>query len=587
MALERETFSLYDVHIDLSPAARIDKYRAHQPCGTSLHPAKLKDAGKEFEAVAKITTMPSKEGQEKLLQCAEINRSLHDHPNIIKVYGVQRKDNRFALLMEKALCSSRDIISPSTPEMCKQRDEVLSKITMKELFHHACKALAYTHSKTDDVNDNISHRDIKPENILIVPHQRDGTVVGKLADYDSSKQLEVDKRVAISTNVTTEEYKDPVMDEKKAEGLQVVIVDHLFGDIYSLGVSGFEFLANANGKHLFEGKNARETASKMLNHDRSNLLNADMDELAKLLLYTMTQPKAHQRINANEVETHIYFRNDDFHIRSLNSINEALIDLDDSTESEAIRDAFNKSFFMVFQNEWQKLPFVAPETITGPKAKYTGLLESFLRHLRNMMQHTEQHKETLKKHYTVEEVNAVVVLQQSLKCTPRALVHCYWFAKRYLSLSFNNLFPENCALAYEEWMEEERKKIGDRMASLYKNVCQKPGEAVSPKDTDEALDEAFDETCKQIRQALDKTERNFKDLKKKVADWEKKRSQLTNTVAKKKENNRPEKEIADFQQQLDQHLASKPDRKWMLEVRESMRDPKKLQNDKSKQHITW
>ena len=160
MALERETFSLYDVHIDLSPAARIDKYRAHQPCGTSLHPAKLKDAGKEFEAVAKITTMPSAEGQEKLLQCAEINRSLHDHPNIIKVYGVQRKDNRFALLMEKALCSSRDIISPSTPEMCKQRDEVLSKITMKELFHHACKALAYTHSKTDDVNDNISHRKI-------------------------------------------------------------------------------------------------------------------------------------------------------------------------------------------------------------------------------------------------------------------------------------------------------------------------------------------------------------------------------------------------------------------------------------------
>ena len=59
MASAREKFSLHDVLIDLSPAARIDKYRADQPCGTSLYPAKLKDAGEEFDAVAKITMMPS------------------------------------------------------------------------------------------------------------------------------------------------------------------------------------------------------------------------------------------------------------------------------------------------------------------------------------------------------------------------------------------------------------------------------------------------------------------------------------------------------------------------------------------------
>ena len=210
---------------------------------------------------------------------------------------------------------------------------------------------------------------------------------------------------------------------------------------------------------------------------------------------------------------------------------------------------------------------------------------SFLRLIRNLMQHTEQHKETLKKHYGVEDVNAVVVLQQVLKCTPGTLVHCYWFAKRYLRLPFNDLFPENCALAYEEWMAEERKKIGDNMAALYKKVCQKPCEAVSPKDADAALDEAFDKTCKQMRQVLDKSEREFKELKKKVADWEKKRSLLTSTVTKKKEKNRPEEEIVKAQQKLDEHLASEPERRWMLDARELMRDLEKHQKNKSEHQM--
>ena len=288
MISDKESFSLYAVAIDFDADKRIDKYRAHHASACSLHPATLQDGGNAFTAVAKITAMTSAKGRERLKLCAEINRSLHDHQNIIKVHGIQQGKDWFTLLIEEALCSSRDIVAADTPQRKQWREEVLSKMSMKDIFYEACVALAYVHSKTDDVNDHISHRDIKPENILIVPQKRDGTYTAKLTDFDSAKQLEVDSSVNITTaNVFTEEYQDPNVIKLKAAGQTVVVKMYLGGDVRALGLSGFEYLGD--GTHMFQGKNRLEMLNKIDANDRSNLIESNIDELAKNLLYTMTQ----------------------------------------------------------------------------------------------------------------------------------------------------------------------------------------------------------------------------------------------------------------------------------------------------------
>ena len=497
-------FPLQDVTIDFSPEARIDKYRASKPSATSLHPAVIKDAGGEIHAVAKVTFMPSAEGQQKLLQCAKINRMLQDHPNIINVYGIKEQDEWLALLLEQAVCSLRDIINPVTPEMVEMQETILAKISMKDILRQVCSAMTYVHSKTDDVNNNISHRDIKPENVLICLQKRDGSFIPKLTDFDSSKQLDVDERVHITTNVFTEEYKDPAIDDMKMDDQLVIVISYLFADIYALGVSAFELLGN--GMYLFQGKNKRETAIKINSNDRSNLLESDIDGLAKIMIYTMTQSDQQLRITATEVENHIYFHDDNSHIRALNAVNEALMDLDDSKESKSIKDIFNKSFYMVFQVEWKTLDFVAPKTLEF--SKYSSTLESMLRYSRNMMQHTEQHKAALADHYGVLEVSSAVVLQQMQKSTQCGLLHFYWFGQRHLGLDFG--IPDNCLLAYEEWMEEEKLKIVGGVELLFERLCLKPDEATTPKDAGIGLAETFDQSFQDMRQILDKTEREFK-----------------------------------------------------------------------------
>ena len=102
---DEESFSLFQVTVDY--ASRVDSTRAYLPTHATLHPATLTDSGETIQAVAKVTTLPKAKGQaeeavRKLLQCAEIHRSLHDHRCILKVYGVVRQDPYFTLLLEKA-----------------------------------------------------------------------------------------------------------------------------------------------------------------------------------------------------------------------------------------------------------------------------------------------------------------------------------------------------------------------------------------------------------------------------------------------------------------------------------------------------
>ena len=95
MALSKT--KLYDVHLDYRTVI------ARGQGTTFLCAARLRDPGYEIGAVAKVTLASGEEEEIKLVACAEIHRSLHDHPGILKVHGIVKMDPYFVLLMEKAL----------------------------------------------------------------------------------------------------------------------------------------------------------------------------------------------------------------------------------------------------------------------------------------------------------------------------------------------------------------------------------------------------------------------------------------------------------------------------------------------------
>ena len=234
---EDDHLSLFTATIHRDAARRIDKYRAHLPTVTSLHPATLKDAGKSIAAVAKITATTSAQVIARMIECAEIHRSLHNHRAILKVYGVQTLKPYFVLFLEKAEGSLRDVLSPTSDEMRALRDRLFSTTTRREIIHEVFRGLAYIHSKTDEALNRISHRDVKPENLLLVLHERYGTLAVKFGDFDSAKESESgDRMVAVTTQAFTESYKDPNIDKKTKAGRPIVIDDYVNGDVYAAAV---------------------------------------------------------------------------------------------------------------------------------------------------------------------------------------------------------------------------------------------------------------------------------------------------------------------------------------------------------------
>ena len=59
-------------------------------------------------------------------------------------------------------------------------------------------------------------------------------------------------------------------------------------------------------------------------------------------------------------------------------------------------------------------------------------------------------------------------------------------------------------------MEEEKLKIVGGVELLFERLCLKPDEATTPKDAGIGLAETFDQSFQDMRQILDKTEREFK-----------------------------------------------------------------------------
>ena len=158
-----------------------------------------------------MTSWTNEKQLKRLHDCAEINRTLHDHPSVVKVLGihVDWEKRRFFLILEKAEGSLLDVIIPDTPEKQDLHDRVFAKMSPRDIVHDIFCALAYIHSRLDIHKNTISHRDIKPANLLIAPQERDGTFAIKFTDFDSAKALEDDQKAAITTGMFTLLYLDP------------------------------------------------------------------------------------------------------------------------------------------------------------------------------------------------------------------------------------------------------------------------------------------------------------------------------------------------------------------------------------------
>ena len=531
--------------------------------------------------------METEEELNRLMDCAEIHRSLHDHPNILKVLGIHVDTFKFThtitLLLEKAEGSLRDVIG-SAPNMPSLRDKLFKVKSPREVILDIFNAIAYVHSRTDDDKNRISHRDIKPDNILLVSQPRDGTLAVKTTDFDSSKVLDDDEKAAMIKGVVTQEYLDPNLEKMIQEEKEVQSNNYSDHDVFGCGIVAFQVL-DKNGDHLFKGATKQETIDNMKKNNRTKLVEAPINELAKNCIWSMTQPDPKDRITMDEAKAVPYFDKNSKHILALNAVNEAIIDLGDTEEAKSIKEKVNESFFMLFKGKWQdqEWTFVIPEVMKA--SKYSNSLDSFLRYCRNLMAHAGQHKATLEK-YFCRPCSDEELLEMILERVPRMVVHFYWFAKRHLPNSaFTKNFPEACAKAYEDLMEIERKKISD-MKKLREEVCPEldkvptatTEDAKAAHEDHEAVVEAFFQTShKEIQAIIKRTEVDCKSLKQDVKKWENDKRRLEKTIANANFLQKDKKRKAI--EELDV-VKNKLNAKWYLDYRDHMQDADKYRESK-------
>ena len=529
-----------------------------------------------------ITTAMDGKALRRLQEQAEIHRSLHDHPSIIKVHGMHQRSSpsrEFTLLLEKGEGSLRDIIQP-TEEMKPLRQRLLHTKDIHDIIHDIFDGVTYIHSRTDDVSNMISHRDIKPENIIVVPQKRDGSFAIKFTDFDSAKQMDEDDHVKITGGVMTPLYQDPNLVGKRSK--DVSADDYAAHDVYATALVTFELLGN--GKHLFKGSDDHDTIHKMRNNDRENLLNAEIDGLAKNLIWTMTQPCPEDRITIKQAKSAPYFDGFEQQIQGLGALNEAIIELGDSEKGKTIRKELNDSFFMLLQGKWKELPFVFPEILKG--SKYSDGVDAYLRYCRNLIFHAGQYEELLQQKYG-RLPSSNELLQMILKHTPGFVINFYWISARHFELKFTENFPPQCVKAYEEQIKAHKQKIHGNLEGLRRTVGIESLDSANPSDNSTVneynaiVDEFFSGSHKQIQRIIEKTESNFKSLKADLKKWDREKARLQETVAQLTKNHKPPSEVEVKCKELAQ-VEKMLEARWIIEYRDCIRNPYSFRESKKR-----
>ena len=533
-----------------------------------------------------VTANLTPAGLETHKSCAEIHLTIHDHDNIIKVFGFHLSEPKrtFCLIMEVALGSLRDIIgtSPKNPAL---KEQLISCMTLREAMGQVFHGVAYIHSKKDMEKNKISHRDLKPENVLIVQRHRDDSLVPKISDFDSVKQMDAEALAAMTTGrpIFTPLYLDPCLRKKKQDPekrKQVTVDDYQMHDVFGAAATAYEVIGS--GEHLYQGEIEEATIFNMWRNNRDMLTEASIDELGKNLFWTMTQSEPELRVTMDQAKACPYFQDASVHIQLLFAVNEAIIEISKSKLPKDVIAKLNATFYALFQVKWQDQdwPFIIGEVLKG--SKYTDTLDSFFRYCRNLIAHTGQHITILETKFG-KVPTGVELLEMILEKVPRTLIHLYWFAKCYLPQlsSLTNHFPEQCAKAYDNLLSHLSGKVVGGVEALCQDVCPSlAGAAKVPVIPSKTAGSAVEdhEDCinffvEKVRDVVAETEPDFKDLKRDVQQWEKREKSIQSTIENMNKSKDPQT-LAKIDEKLEEleDVRKRLKVKWFLEYRKLICD---------------
>lgn len=172
--------------------------------------------------------------------------ALLDHPNIVRIYDLDRVDNYYFISMEYVAGETLF----GMLHMAAKNQRPMRPYEVATIIRHACSGLAYAHGMADPAGKplNLVHRDISPSNIML---SYDGEV--KILDFGIAAAATRTAGFREGKALGKHAYMSP-------EQVQGHNLD-LRSDIFSLGIVFWEL---ATGAALFPGRDPRPVMQTIL-----------------------------------------------------------------------------------------------------------------------------------------------------------------------------------------------------------------------------------------------------------------------------------------------------------------------------------
>lgn len=196
-----------------------------------------------------------------------------NHPNIVKVYDVDRIEDILFIVME--------YINGITLKEAIRARKMFTNEEILGVSIQIASAIDCAHK------NHIIHRDIKPQNILLTPQ---GEV--KVTDFGIARAANAKTTTATATTLGSVHYFSP----EQARG---GYVDHK-SDIYALGITMFEM---ASGVLPFDDETVVTIALKHINDDLPDIkeLNPDVSESVINIIKKATEKSQMKRYDSAEI----------------------------------------------------------------------------------------------------------------------------------------------------------------------------------------------------------------------------------------------------------------------------------------------
>jgi serine/threonine protein kinase len=203
--------------------------------------------------------------------------ALLDHPNIVRIYDLDRVDNYYFISMEYV---AGETLFGMLHQAAKNH-RPLRPYEVAAIMRHTCTGLAYAHGMTDPAGKplNLVHRDISPSNIML---SYDGQV--KILDFGIAAAATRTAGFREGKALGKHAYMSP-------EQCQGADLDRR-SDIFSLGIVFWELIT---GAALYPGRDPRSVMRTILSGEvhPPSLVNPDIPlALEQVILRALTlEPK--------------------------------------------------------------------------------------------------------------------------------------------------------------------------------------------------------------------------------------------------------------------------------------------------------